>query len=172
MGKVVLFLSVLVSCSMASCSLAPLRCLLTFSDYRKTYTYNFSKEELKNKIIETYSYNKSLFSKNLGRTIIENKEVNQLYRKSVDVWLDKGNWDAFKSEIREHTRDTLNLTIGKHHSRREIEFQIIIQGDSNKSSLTIHGFKYKQFRHCKKNTEYYLLKISDKIEDKFIEKLQ
>ena len=85
---------------MISCTLAPLECFLTFSDYQKTYKYNFSKEELKNRIIEAYSYDESLLLKNLGKTLIENEEVNKKYRTSIDLWLDKSNWDNFKSQIR------------------------------------------------------------------------
>ena len=156
---------------MISCTLAPLECFLTFSDYQKTYKYNFSKEELKNRIIEAYSYDESLLLKNLGKTLIENEEVNKKYRTSIYLWLDKSNWDNFKSEIWHNTTDTLNLVIGKHHSRRQIQFQATIEGDKEKSSLTVHGFKYQQRKSCNKDREYYVLTLSERINKKFITKL-
>jgi hypothetical protein len=159
-------------CILASCTLAPLQCFLSFSDYTKTYEFPFSREELKDRIIEAYSYDESLLLKNLGKTVIENEEVNKTYRTSVTVWLDKSNWDKFRLRIRRETPDTLNLVIGKHLSRKQIRLQAIVQGDANRSTLTIHGFKYQQRRPCKKDKEYYLLTLSEKIEKKFISKLK
>ncbi len=157
---------------LSSCTLTPLTCFLNFSDYSKTYEFSYSKAELKDKIVEAYSYDESLLLKNLGKTIIENENINEAYRKSVDVWLDKKNWDTFKSEIRQNTADTLNIIIGKHQSRKQIQLEAIVEGDNNKSSLTIHGFKYQRRRACLKNKEYYVLTLSEKIEKKFISKLK
>lgn len=122
--------------------------------------------------MEAYSYDESLLLKNLGKTIIENEEVNKAYRKGVDIWLDKKNWDKFKTEIRQNTVDTLNIIIGKHQSRKQIQVQAIIQGDNNKSSLIIHGFKYQRRKACSKDKEYYVLPLSERIEKKFISKLK
>jgi hypothetical protein len=122
--------------------------------------------------VEAYSYDKSLLVKNFGKTIIENNDVNKAYRKSVGLWLNKKNWDKFKTEIRQNTADTLNIIIRKHQSRKEIQLYAIIQGDNNKSSLTIQGFKYQRLRACSKDQEYYLLSLSEKIDKKFISKLK
>ena len=165
-------LTVLSLILLSSCTLAPLECLLKFFNYKKTYEFSFSKTELKDRIVDAYSYDESLLLKNLGRKIIENEEVNKAYRKSVDIWLDKKNWAKFKTEIRQNTADTLNIIIGKHQSRKQIQLEAIIQGDNNKSSLTIDGFKYQRRRACSKDNQYYVLTLSEKIDKKFISKLK
>ncbi len=68
-----------------------------------------------------FSYDENLLLKNMGKTTIENSAINTEYRKSIDIWLDKTNWEKFASEIRNKTTDTLNIIIGKHHSRRAID---------------------------------------------------
>lgn len=158
-------------CIISGCTLSPLQCFLSFTDYNKTYEFNFSKTELKDRIVEAYSYNESLLLKNLGKTVIENREVNEEYRKSVDIWLDKNNWDKFKSEIRQNTSDTLHIIIGKHQSRKQIQLEAIVQGDNNKSTLAIHGFTYQQRKACRKGNEYYVVTLSEKIAKKFINKI-
>ena len=122
--------------------------------------------------MKAYSYDESLLLKSLGKTVIENNDVNEKYRKSVEVWLDKRNWDNFKSEIRQNTLDTLHIIIGKHQSRKQIQLEVIVQGDNNKSALTIHGFTYQKRKSCRKDKEYYVVTLSDKINKKFIGKLK
>lgn len=149
-----------------------LECFLKFTDFERTYEFEFSKEELKNQIVEAYTYDKSLLLKNFGLTLIENEEVNAEYRQSVDIWLDKRNWDEVKSEIRSNTGDTLNLLIRKHHSRKQIKLTAIIDGDNDRSSLTINNIEYKRRKACDKDKEYYRIRISNKIEKKLIKKLK
>lgn len=149
-----------------------MQCFLNFTDYEKTYEFDFSKEELKNRIVEAYTYDKSLLLKNFGLTLIESKAVNSEYRQSVDVWLDKKNWDNVKSEIRNNIVDTLNLLIVKHHSRKQIKLLAIIDGDNEKSRLTIMNIEYQRRRACEKDKDIYKLKISSKIDKKLIEKLK
>jgi hypothetical protein len=172
--KVKLFvaLTLLFLFILSSCTLTPLKCFLDFSDYNKTYEFNFSKTVLKDKIVEAYSYDESLFLKNLGKTTIENETINETYRKSVDVWLDKSNWDKFKSEIRQNTDDTLSIVIGKHQSRKRIKLEVVVQGNDDKSSLKIHAFNYQKRKACSKDKEYYILRLSKEIEKKFISKLK
>ena len=170
--KITSALTIISLCILSSCTLAPLECFLNFFDYNKTFEFNFSKEELKDRIVDTYSYDESLLLKNLGKSIIENEEVNKAYRKSVDIWLDKTNWDKLKSEIRQTTADTLNIIIGKHHCRKQIQLEAIVKGDNDKSSLTIRSFKYQRRKACNKDKEYYVLPLSEKIEKKFISKLK
>jgi hypothetical protein len=98
--------------------------------------------------------------------------VNQKYRQSVDIWLDKSNWDKFKSEIRNNTQDTLTITIGKHLSLKELKFRVLIDGDTNKSILTIQKMEYIQPKSCDKDIKYYQTKFEKKIETTFIEKLK
>ena len=170
--KVLSCVTILSLCMFSSCTFPPLECFLDFSDYNKTFQFKFSKAELKDKIVEAYSYDESLLLKNLGKTVIENQEVNKAYRQSVNVWLDKTNWEEFKTGIRKATPDTLNIIIGKHHSRKQIQLVAIVQGDNDKSSLTISGFKYQRRNACSKDKEYYVLPLSEKIEKKFISKLK
>ena len=165
-----ILLTVLISVS--GCTPPLLQCFLNFTDYEKTYEFDFSKEELKNRIVEAYTYDKSLLLKNFGLTLIECKAVNSEYRQSVDVWLDKKNWDNVKSEIRNNTADTLNLLIGKHHSRKQIKLLAIIDGDNDKSRLTIMNIEYQRRRACEKDKDFYKLKISSKIDKKLIEKIK
>ncbi len=148
------------------------QCFLKLIDYEKTYAFDFSKEELKNKIVEAYTYDKSLLVKNLGITLIENEKVDSEYRKSLDIWLDKGNWNEVKSEIRINTNDTLYLLIGKHHSMKQIKLTAIIHGEKNNSSLTIKNIEYEQRKACTLDKDYYKIRISNKIESKLIEKLK
>ena len=158
--------------SVSGCTPPLLQCFLKFADYEKTYEFDFSKEEFKNRIVEAYTYDKSLLLKNIGLTLIESEAVNSEYRQSVDVWLDKQNWDDVKSDIRNNTADTLNLLIGKHHSRKQIQILAIINGDNYNSRLTITKIEYQRRRACKKNKDFYKLKISSKINKKLIEKLK
>jgi hypothetical protein len=158
--------------SIGGCTQPLLQCFLKLSDYEKTYDFDFSKEELKNRIVEAYSYDKSLLLKNFGLTLIQNEAVNSEYRKSIDVWLDKQNWDDVKSEIRNNTADTLNLLIGKHHSRSQVKLLAIIDGDNDKSRLTIMNIEYQRRRACDKDRDYYKLRIANKIDKKLIEKLK
>jgi soluble P-type ATPase len=90
----------------SGCTLPLLQCFLKFTNFEKTYEFDFSKEELKNQIVEAYTYDKSLLLKNLGLTLIQNEKVNSEYRQNVDIWLDKKNWDEVKSEIRSNTTDS------------------------------------------------------------------
>jgi hypothetical protein len=103
--------------------------------------------------------------------LIEDRDVDKKYRQSIYVWLDKSNWDKFRSEIRENLPDTLDLTIGKHLGLKRLNFQVIVQGDKDKSSLSIHNVKYMRPRACK-DSAYYLLILSRRIEKKFIGKLE
>lgn len=168
--RYLIVLTLLISNS--GCTLPLLQCFLKFTDYEKTYEFDFSKEELKNRIVEAYTYDKSLFLKNGGLTLIQSEAVNAEYRQSVKVWLDKQNWDKVKSEIRNNTADTLNLLVGKHHSRKQIKLLAIIDGDNYKSGLTITNIEYQKRRACEKYKEYYKIRISVKIDKKLIEKLK
>ncbi len=156
----------------SGCTSPLLQCFLKLTDFEKTYEFDISKEELKNKIVEAYTYDKSLLLKNFGLTLIENEKVNSEYRQSVEIWLDRGSWDDVKSEIRSNTTDTFNLLIGKHHSRKQIKLIAIIKGENNKSSLTIKNIEYKLRKACEKDKEYYRIRILNKIENKLIEQLK
>ncbi|MEQ8518848.1 MAG: hypothetical protein RLN79_08905 [Cytophagales bacterium] len=158
--------------SISGCTPPLLQCFLKFTNYEKTYEFDFSKEELKNRIVEAYTYDKGLLLKNFGLTLIQSEAVNSEYRKSVDVWLDKKNWDDVKSEIRNNTSDTLNLLMGKHHSRKQIKLLAIIDGDNEKSKFTIMNIEYQRRRACEKEKNYYKLRIANKIDKKLIEKLK
>lgn len=163
----------LIFCTLGGCQPLPILCLLNFADYHKTYHFDFPVEELKNRIIASYSYDESLFAINFGKVLIENEEVNGKYRRSVDIWLDKRNWEQFKSEIRQNTGDTLNLIIGKLHSgKQKIQLQVIVQGTEGHSSLTIHGLRYQQQKACRKSEEYYLKVLPERIEKRFIRLLE
>jgi hypothetical protein len=154
------------------CTPGIMQCFLSFKEVDKTYNFKFSKKELKDRIVDSYSYNESLLAKNLGKTVVESESVNEKYRKSVDVWLDKSNWDEFKSEIRNNTPDTLNIIIGKHTSRKHIKLIAIILGDDSSSSLTIKEFDFYRRRACKKESEYYKVKLSERISKEFINKIE
>jgi|GEM_PF-1496284 len=158
--------------SISGCTPPLMLCFLKFTDYEKTYEFNFSKEELKNRIVEAYTYDKSLLLKNFGLTLIQSEAVNSEYRQSVEVWLDKQNWDDAKSEIMNNTADTLNLLIGKHHSRKQIKLLAIIDGDNDKSRLTIMDIEYQRRRACDKEKDFYKLRIVNNIDKKLIEKLK
>ena len=167
-----LFVIILLTGLFNSCTLPRLQCLLEFSGYQKQFNFDFSKVELKNRIIEAYSYDLSVTRKIFGISCIEELSVNQKYRQSVDIWLDKSNWDKFKSEIRNNTQDTLTITIGKHLSLKELKFRVLIDGDTNKSILTIQKMEYIQPKSCDKDIKYYQTKFEKKIETTFIEKLK
>ena len=66
-----------------------IECVLNFPGFTKTYKFSFSKEELKNRIVEAYTYDESLLLKNFGLTLIENEEVDAQYRQSIEMWLEK-----------------------------------------------------------------------------------
>jgi len=165
------FVIVIALCLLNSCVLPPLSCVLEFEGLEKKYKFKISKDELKDKIVEAYSYDVSLGSKLLGAYLIEETLVNKKYRYSADVWLDRKSWDEFKSEVRDETQDTLNIIIGKHLSRKELCFRVIIEGDTTSSSLTIQKVGYQQAKSCKRDLEHYESKFSNRIENKFVDKL-
>lgn len=158
--------------SVYGCTNPLLQCFLKFNNYEKAYEFDFSKQELKNRIVEAYTYDKGLFLKNFGLVLIEGEEVNSEYRQSIEIWLDKKKWDNVKSEIRNYTADTLNLLIGKHNSRKQIKLLAIIDGDSYMSKLTIMNIEYQRRRACEKYNDFYKLKVSSKIDKKLIEKIK
>ncbi|SMG35958.1 hypothetical protein SAMN05661096_02393 [Marivirga sericea] len=170
--KVKYLLIIILIALSSGCTLHLLKCSLKLSDYEKTYTFHFSKEELKNRIVEAYTYDKRLLSKIFGLTLIQNETINLDYRQSIEVWLDRQNWDEFESDIRNSTADTLNLLMGKHLSRKQIKSLAIISGDSNKSNLRIKNIEYHRRRNCNKDQEYYQIRISEKIDAKLIEELK
>lgn len=156
---------------LSGCTLPKILCSLNFSDYIKTYEFNCSKDELKNRIFEAYWYDSSGFSRIFGKTNIENEDANEKYRKQYIYLNIKEHWQKVKPEVRANTADTLNLLIGKYASPRDdIQFQVILKGDGNHSSLTINGFKYQQVRKCCEKKDYRK-KLSRKIKRKFINKL-
>ncbi len=156
---------------LSSCTLPLLLGHLEYPDFDKTYEFNFSKEMLKDKIIEQYSYDVGLLSKNLGRTLIENPEVNKKYRLSTNEWLDKTNWDKYKDEIRKSLKDTVDIHIVKHHSRKSIYIKLIIDGDEHKSKLRIINVTADRRREFTKPNDLYKEKVVKRIESKFIEDL-
>lgn len=167
-----LFVFILLTGLFNSCTLPPLQCLLEFSGYQKQFNFDFSKNELKSRIIDAYSYDISVTRKIFGITCIEEESINQKYRQSVDIWLDKSNWDTFKSEIQNNTQDTLTITIRKHLSRKELRFRVLIDGDVNKSVLTIQKMEYNQPKKCDKDQKHYQTKFDKKINRTFIDKLK
>lgn len=167
-----LFVIIVLTGLFNSCTFPPLQCLLEYSDYEKQYNFNFSKEELKNRIIEAYSYDVSVTRKVFGINCIEEVSVNQKYRQNIYIWLDKSNWDKFKSEIRNNTQDTLTIIISKHLSRKELKFRVLIDGDVNKSALTIQKIEYRQPKKCDKDKTNYQTKFEKKIKTTFIDKLK
>jgi len=156
--------------SLSSCTPPLLQCFLELPNLQKTYHFKFSKEELKNQIVDAYTYDKSRFNKNFILTLIENESLNDQFRKNIEIRLDKENWNKLKSEIRVNTPDTLNLLIRKN--RKEINLLAIIDGNRDSSSLTIKNIQYKRKKACKKETEFYQIKITDKIEKKLIGKVK
>lgn len=155
---------------LTSCVPPPILCFLDFSDYTQTYEFNFSKDELKDRIVSAYTYDSSLFRAMLGQTPIVNDDVTEKYRQQPG-WYDNENWSRFETEIRADTGDTLNIIVGRYFSPRDdLKFQVIVKGEGNKSSLTINGFKYQQVRKCCEKKDYRK-KLSRKIKRKFINKL-
>lgn len=156
---------------LTGCVPPPILCFLDFSDYSKTYEFDCSKEELKNRIFAAYWYDSNSFSRIFGKTNIENEDANKKYRQQYIYLNIKDHWHKVESEVRANTGDTLNLLIGKYASPRDdIRFQVILKGDENKSSLTVNGFKYQQMRKCCEKKDYRK-KLSRKIKRKFINKL-
>ena len=156
----------------SGCTPGIMKCFLRFDKYQNSYTFNFSKDALKTKIVEAYSYNENLLLKNLGKTLIENEQVNTKYRTSTENWLDRKSWDKFKEQIRKETSDTLNLVIGKHHRRKTITFKVIINGNDKNSELTISDVEYQRKKACEKDISFYQDVIQRKIEQKFINRIR
>ena len=161
----------LIAACLNSCSLPQLLGYLEFSDLDRTYEFDLPKEELKDMIVEEYSYDMGLLCKNLGRTLIEDPEVNSKYRISTEEWLDKGNWEQHKAEIRRSMGDTTDIHIVKHHSRKAIKFRLIMAGDTERSSLRVIRLTAVRRRKFSKSPEYHREKLIGKVERKFIRKL-
>ena len=141
---------------------------IEFNNFDQVYEFNFSKEMLKDKIVEQYTYDVGLLSKNLGRTLIENPEVNRKYRISTAEWLDRRSWDSYKAEIRHSLTDTTDVLIAKHHSRKSIYIRLIIEGDERTSRLRIINVTARRRREFEKPPEFYKDELIKKIENKFV----
>lgn len=172
MKKRTLSLIIIGSFLCTNCVPPKLLCQFDLSDFTKTYEFNYSKEELKDRIVEAYTYDVSLMSKLSGKRLIENTDVNTEYRKTQQIWLEKKNWDSFKSDIRQKTTDTLNIEILKHLCRERYSFQAVVSGDATQSSLTITNFKFQRRKACKKDSLYYVVELPKRMEQKFIRKLK
>jgi len=145
---------------------------LEFDDVDKTYEFNFSKEKLKDKVVDLYSYDVGILSKNLGRTLIENPEVNKKYRRSTTEWLDRKTWDEHKVAIRQSLTDTTDIRIVKHHSPKSIRIRVIISGNENNSKLRVINISADRKRQFSKSRDYYKVKLIRKIENKFVDRLK
>lgn len=172
-GKILFRLSILYAVLLfqSGCVLAPMQCMLTFGNYNKTFEFDCSKEVLKDRIVESYSYDESVFLKVFGKTVIENEALSPHHYDPDVVFINKGNWDEFKTSIRKNTPDTLHISIGKHFSRKGIDLVAIVSGNDRKSSLIIKGFNFRQRRACEKDPDYYQGKIEAKIIKTFIHKI-
>jgi hypothetical protein len=167
-GKILLGL---ISTMLSGCTLPMMLGLVEFSDFDRTYEFNFSKNKLKDKIVDQYSYDIGLLSKNLGRTLIESPGINIKYRISITEWLDKENWDEYRTEIRQSITDTTDILIVKQHSRKSIQVRLIIDGDERTSKLRVINVTARRRREFREPPDYYKYKITKKLEKKFIEKL-
>jgi hypothetical protein len=134
-----------------SCTPAKFLCILEFPNYEQKFEFDFSKDKLKDRIIDAYTYDISVFRMLFGATSIQEKLVNSEYNQRVDFYLSKSNWDHFKSTIRLNTADTLNIIIAKHLSRKELHVKMVIEGNSEKSSLTIKKINSNFRKEFKKN---------------------
>lgn len=144
---------------------------LEFNDFDKTYEFNISKERLKDKIVDRYTYDVGLLSKNFDKTLIENPEVNKKYRISLNEWLDKSNWDKYKTEIRQSIGDTTYIHIVKHHSRKSIRIRLILAGDDDRSSLRIINLTADRRKEFAKSRDFHRDKLTKKVEKKFINQI-
>lgn len=170
--RIAIFTSlILVVYLLTGCSYL-VQCQLVFANYIKTYNFNIPKKDLKDKIVEAYTYDESRLLTLFGKTTITNEDIDKAQQQHLEIWIDKKNWDTFKSEIRKNTTDTLTILIGKHLSNTQIRLQAVIQGDQATSSLTINGFRYQKRSACQKENAYYIQKLSKKIEKKFINKIR
>lgn len=167
-----LWLVILIVTVLNACTPPIFLCLLEFPEYEQKFDFGFSKDKLKDRIIDAYTYDISVFSMLFGATSVKEKSVNREYNQSVDFFLSKRNWDQFKSTIRLNTADTLDIIIGKHLSRKELHIKIVIDGDSEKSSLTIRKISYTQVRRCNKSKAYYQLRLSKRIQKKLLVQLE
>ncbi len=163
---------ILILLLISGCTPGIMKCFLKFDKYQSNHKFNYSKEQLKNNIVELYSYDENLLLKNFGKTLVENEAVNEKYRTSTTNWLDKNKWAELKEQIRNETTDTLRIIISKHHGLKTVSFKAIVSGNINKSELTITGVEYQRTKACVKETNFYLERIQDKIVKNFIEKLK
>jgi hypothetical protein len=168
MKKICLFLSCI---SLYGCVLPPLQCLLEVSDINQKYVFNFSKKELKQKIVDTYTYDNNLWIKNFGKTMVFENGIDELYSKR-QIWLDEDNWNDFKSEISQNVQDTLNIRLFKWQSRKEFRLNIIVDGDEKSSSITIKKINYERLKACVKNPNEYKMEAIKVAERKFIKKIK
>jgi hypothetical protein len=53
-----------------------------------------------------------------------------------------------------------------------MKLMAVVKGNKDQSSLTLYNLEYQRKSACNKDEEYYKLKISNKIENTLIERLQ
>ena len=163
---------VIISCLATGCMPPLLQCVLDFAGWEQTYTFEFSKHELKKRIVDTYTYDDILLKQNLGSTIIEEVGINEQYRQSTSVWMDRDDWNKLKHEIRASTPDTLNVIIGKHHSWRQITAMVVLGGDDRQSFMNFSDVKYQRRRKCDNNKNIVAVRVKNVIDRKLIEEIK
>ena len=152
-------------------TMAP-RYVLAIDDFEPTYSFPFSETELRKRILDQYSYQRRFSARLVGKTMVQNEEVDSLYLRHEGIWLMPKNWDAYAEEVFEMTQDTIDISLWKPYSRRSIEAQIIISGDESRSSiqlLLLQGVRQRQYL---KRQEQDSRKIKKRFERKFIDKLR
>jgi hypothetical protein len=166
---------ILLSCFAFGATSLPPSANIQNQNIDKTYSFDCSKEELRNRILKTYSYNKPIIGLMFKKYKISNVDINKKYSYVIS------DYDKIEAEIRNPTQDTLHIELlgGKNMFKHcVIHSTFIISGDSVRSNLylqvldlTLPAEKVYQ-KGEKKEESYFIKKYLEVVEKKFLNQLR
>jgi hypothetical protein len=143
----------------------------------KTYSFDCSKEELRNRILKMYAYNKPVIGLMFKKYRITNVDINKKYFDRVA----SENYPVYatiEAEIRNPTQDTIRIRMSRN-TYTSIKSTFILSGDNMKSSLHLTVIDLELFpkdvydkEGVKREESYLAKKYLEAVEKKFLNQLR
>jgi hypothetical protein len=143
----------------------------------KTYSFDCSKEELRDRILRMYSYNKPVIGLMFKKYRITNVDINKKYfdRVAIEKY---PIYATIEAEIRNPTQDTIRIRMSRN-AYTSIQSTFIISGDNVNSSLHLTVIDLELFpkdvydkNGIKREESYFTKKYLEAIEKKFLNQLR
>lgn len=149
---------------------------IQYQNIDKMYSFDCSKEELRHRILKTYSYNKPLIYLMFKKYRISNVDINKKYfdRVAIEKY---PVYATIEAEIRNPTQDTIRILMSRN-AYSSIQSTFIISGDNVNSSLHLTVIDLELFPKdvykdgIKREESYFTKKYLDVVEKKFLNQLR